>query len=163
MRLTALIIPSLALLLTATPALACDVEARCALVELTGEVPCVELTLVEQGCYIEAALTCTPDQAPSLSLNGDTAVIPAPERPRQLYIGYSDPDRQPSTLSWTRADQSGAVSIRTVNKPYEDDPCDDDTFCAATSPQRPAAPLTALFPMILGALLWRRYTAQERT
>jgi MYXO-CTERM domain-containing protein len=156
MRLTAIIIPTLALLLTAPPALACDVEARCALVELTGEVPCVELTLVERGCYIEAALTCTPDQAPSLSLNGEPAVIPAPERPRQLYIGYSDPDRQPSTLSWTRADQSGAVSIRTVDKPYEDDPCGDDTSCAATPPQRPTSPIIALLPLILGALVWRR-------
>jgi hypothetical protein len=153
MRLTFTIALIAAITAAAAPALACTPLPRCALVEMTGEVPCVELRLEEQGCYIEATLTCASNQAPDIWISSDPLATHSGQG-YPIFLELDDTYNYRS-LSWTLGDQSGVVDIYTKELPYEDDPC-GGFLCAATPPQRPAAPLAALLPIILGALISRR-------
>lgn len=135
-------------------ALACSYEERCDVQVTQGEIPCVTISADPDGCSIIATLTCPRRDAPTLTLDNSQTIVFEQLTQNSFYIGYASPEGDPHTITWSRGEAQGEVALLLTDRPYEENPC-GGWYCA-TSPQTPAAPLTALLPLMVGLLAWRR-------
>lgn len=149
--------------LAPTSTYACETPMLCEIEEVTGEIPCVTLRTSEiDDCTLIATSTCPLAERPTLTLDNRASYDWIGDQV-SFYLGYAPPEGVTHTISWTLSDQSGEATLRLKDKPVQSssDPldfssCGSGPICAATPPQRPASPLTALLPMLLGALICRR-------
>jgi MYXO-CTERM domain-containing protein len=166
-HLIALALSALALT-SSTAAFACKPAIPCKVESITGEIPCVEAN-INSGCIVGLKWSCG-EAAGEVTLTRDdglSVVLSAANPETSATLG--DDDRPTTTtttqtnISWSSAEQSGVITVEYAERAsgvMRPSPCsafnDDDASCAVSAPQNPAAPLTALLPLLLGALMWRR-------
>jgi hypothetical protein len=113
------------------------------------------------NCFFELKWSCPDSEAETTIILDDGTRFTMDATIKgwmTMYVGSDDSPMKTITsqrrINWLSGAQSGELLVEYTERVSST--CGD---CAAVPPQRPAAPLTALLPMILGALLWRRRTS----
>jgi hypothetical protein len=157
----------LSLCLYATPAAAdcepppyeCDIRFDA---DVAGE--CIVLKQdANSSCAIFAKNFCASGTLYITTRDGEFELPPSLESEVAIYNAISDAPPMTYSIAWrvvrSGIESSGTRTADLRSKKPVGGGCDDsDPFCAASAPRTPAAPLTALLPLMVGLLAWRRRT-----